>query len=71
MSSTSSRLGSGGDKYVLKTLCFARKSMAMPSKEEYTMLLTNGLGELFVLCGRNPAKTLKLNYVIEDRHQLI
>jgi hypothetical protein len=48
MSSTSSRLGSnvdGSNKYVLKTLCFSRKSLAMPSKEEYTLLLTNGLGE--------------------------
>jgi len=45
LSSTSSRQGSNADKYVLKTLCFARKSLAMPSKEEYSLLLSNGLGE--------------------------
>jgi len=30
--------------YPIKTLCFSRKSSTMPTKEEYSLLLTSGLG---------------------------
>ncbi|TRY60921.1 hypothetical protein TCAL_03200 [Tigriopus californicus] len=32
------------NKYLMKTLCFSKKSMSMPSKEEYSRLLSCGLG---------------------------
>ena len=32
-------------KYPIKTLCFSRKSSTMPTKEEYSSLLTCGLGK--------------------------
>jgi len=31
-------------KYPIKTLCFSKKSLTMPTKEEYSILLTCGLG---------------------------
>ena len=32
------------NKYLMKTLCFSKKSLTMPSKEEYARLLSWGLG---------------------------
>ena len=32
-------------KYPIKTLCFSKKSLTMPTKEEYSILLTCGLGK--------------------------
>jgi hypothetical protein len=34
-------------KYPIKTLCFSRKSSTMPTKEEYSLLLTCGLGKKY------------------------
>ena len=34
-------------KYPIKTLCFSKKSLTMPTKEEYSVLLTCGLGKLY------------------------
>ena len=33
-------------KYPIKTLCFAKKSLMMPTKEEYALLLKWGLGKI-------------------------
>ena len=33
-------------KYPIKTLCFAKKSLMMPTKEEYSVLLGCGLGKI-------------------------
>ena len=32
-------------KYPIKTLCFSKKSQMMPTKEEYSVLLSCGLGK--------------------------
>jgi len=37
-------------KYPIKTLCFSKKSLTMPTKEEYSILLTCGLGKHFYFC---------------------
>ena len=53
MSATSSVVSTGSsslneplppNKYLMKTLCFNKKSLAMPSKETYALLLSCGLG---------------------------
>ena len=36
-------------KYPIKTLCFAKKSSTMPTKEEYSVLLSCGLGMTYYL----------------------
>ena len=36
-------------KYPIKTLCFSKKSLTMPTKEEYSILLTCGLGKYHLL----------------------
>ena len=33
------------NKYLMKTLCFSKKSTVMPNKDEYALLLRCGLGE--------------------------
>ena len=34
------------NKYLMKTLCLAKKSTSMPDKSEYANLLTAGLGKV-------------------------
>ena len=34
------------NKYLMKTLCLAKKSTSMPDKSEYANLLTAGLGKI-------------------------
>lgn len=43
--STASSMNSlSGLKYSMKTLCFNKKAQCMPSRDEYSVLLSNGLG---------------------------
>jgi hypothetical protein len=34
-------------KYSIKTLCFSKQSSTMPTKEEYSKLLSCGLGKKY------------------------
>ena len=36
------------NKYLMKTLCLAKKSTTLPGKADYANLLTSGLGESIV-----------------------
>ena len=56
MSTSQSRPSSPTAKLTIKTLCFARKSLVMPSKDEYRMLSDYGLGKTLLLSYRCQGK---------------
>ena len=52
-------------KYPIKTLCFSKKSLTMPTKEEYSILLTCGLGKRFLFCTFHQKHQNRIKFLLE------